>query len=481
MLFQSSGVVQGQPLIHIQDEHTGKDLLKYIPEPKQWQFHLSDAPYLLMGGVRGTGKSWCMRMDAHYRAITNPGFKYLILRRKHPDLLNSHLTFLDREMRWVEGYYNKTEKRAYYPNGSIGVFGHCENPQDADNYLSADYGAIYFDELVTFTFDMFQRISASARVTEDQPYTALVRAASNPGGANEDWVREWFVDKSVDVSEYQTYDPSDYQYVHTVRGDNPHIQDDYYTNLAKLAPHLREQWLFGKWGVQEDGYFSDFKPWTDEEGTEPQPWHVINELPTVNGKPLLDQPWINIYRAVDYGFSPDPAVCLWIAVLPNKQAIVFKERTWLQTPATIVAQDIAHESQGMRVIDTFADPSMWIEGRRQTGVSTADTYEVNGIPLTQAKNDRVAVGRAIHQWLSTVTDDAPQLQIFREGCPSLIRTIPQMRMDENRPERIADGEDHWVMALGYFCMADVVPSREFGQKSSLPRWMRKDPRPTYRL
>jgi len=474
-----AGIQQGDPLIHIRDESTGKDLLKYVPEPKQWQFHLSDTPNLLIGGVRGTGKSLCMRMDAHYRALTNPGFAYLILRRKFPDLLNSHITHLDREMRAISGYYNKTEKRAYYHNGSFGVFGHCENERDADNYLSAEYGAIYFDELVTFSLDMFHRISGSARVTEDKPYTAIVRAGTNPGGEFEEWVKQWFVDKSVNLREFQTYDPDLYEYIHTVRADNPHQGDEYYKRLGQMQPHLRRQWLLGEWGVTEDGYFPDFKPWTDEEGAEPQEWHVISRLPTVKGASLLDQPWINVYRAVDWGFHPDPAVCLWIAVLPNKRAIVFKERTWRQTTAQEVAKDIVRESEGMRIVDTFADPYMWIDGKRQ-GVSYADYYEINGVPLTQSKNDRKAIGLAIHEWLNTVIDEQPKLQIYREGCPSLIRTLPQMRADKADPVRIADGDDHWTIALGYFCMSDVVASREPSTLGSLPRWMSRKPSPLNR-
>jgi hypothetical protein len=477
-----SGVVYGNPLIQIPDD-TGKTLFEYIPQPKQWEFHLSPATRCLMGGVRGTGKSHCMRMDAHVRALTHPGFKYLILRRKFPDLLRTHLTHLDREMRLLgEGYFNKTERIAHYPNGSEGHYGHCENDEDVQNYLSAEYGAIYFDELSTFSFDVFTRICGSARVPKGAGYKAIIRGGTNPGGENEAWIMEWFVNKNVDPSTYKNYKPEDWHYIHTVVGDNQHLSADYYENLAIGNPHLYRQWVLGEWGVQEDGYFTEWQQWRefDDDGKpcEPYPWHVINELPKVKDKhgnlqPLLSQPWINIYRAVDWGFSPDPAVCLWIAVLPNGQAIVFKERTWLQTPATEVAKDIVRESQGMRIVDTFADPSMWFHGDQ--GWFFADQYESNGVSLSKSLNDRTAIGVAIHEHLNTRIDGKPKVQVFREGCPELIRTLPQQRSDKNNPTRIADGDDHWTMALGYFCLGDTAPSRPSHEQSKVPLWMRKKP------
>ncbi len=92
-----------------------------------------------------------------------------------------------------------------------------------------------------------------------------------------------------------------------------------------------------------------------------KPWHCVQTLPMWKNEYLFNLPWINIYRAVDWGYDPDPAVCLWIASLPSGQAIVFKERTWKRTLASDVAQQIKQESEGMHIVETFCDPTMFIK------------------------------------------------------------------------------------------------------------------------
>ncbi len=209
------------------------------------------------------------------------------------------------------------------------------------------------------------------------------------------------------------------------------------------------------------------------------PWHVIDDVPTLRdasgqSQPILNYPWLNIYRAVDWGFFPDPAVCLWIAVLPNKWAIVFKERSWRRTLAPEVAKQIKRESAGLHVVETFCDPSMFIN----TGVATfsvGELFEQHGVPLTQSINRRDLLGYAVHQYLNTVIDERPQLQIVRPigpyGCKDLIRTLPQIRMDPNDPTKMADGDDHWVVALAFFCAGGASPSHTM-VSATVPFWMR---------
>jgi len=37
--------------------------------------------------------------------------------------------------------------------------------------------------------------------------------------------------------------------------------------------------------------------------------------------------WVKIYRSYDHGIRPDPAVCLWFAII-GRMIIAFKEKTW---------------------------------------------------------------------------------------------------------------------------------------------------------
>ena len=443
----------------------------YTPTPKGKLVHADDStPNLLIHGPRGTGKSTILRFDAHMRAMKFPGFKYLILRRTMPQLRKSHLGFIEAEMKKLGGKYNKTENVAYYPNGSKGYFSHCETEADVLNLLSSEFDLIIFDELTTFTIDMFIKISACARVSTGSGRIALVRAGTNPLGESTAGVMRYFITKDVSPEENPDYDSSEFGDLYIGASDNPHLDMvAYQRRLSNLQGHARKAWLDGTWEI-EGAYFTDFFPRMVVDG-EQRPWHVIDELPTVKGKPLLAQEWIQIYRAVDSGFNPDPAVCLWIAVMPNGCAIVFKEDHWLSTVARDVAKDITKESQGMRVVDTFADPTMFAT-KAHTGLADSDYYETEGVSLTASRNDRAAMGKAIHEWLGTIIDGAPKLQILRSGCPQLIKTLPEMQRDKNDPRKIAPGNDHWVVTLAYFCQGYSTPSVEY-TPSTLPLWMRK--------
>lgn len=457
-------------------DESGQPTVMYTPTAKGRLFHNCTIPNVLLHGPRGTGKSTILRFDAHMRAMTTPGFRYLILRRTMPQLRKSHLHFIEAEMKKLGGRFNKTENVAYYPevDGKVskGFFSHCETEADVLNLLSSEFDLIIFDELTTFTLDMFLKISACARVPKGSGRIALVRAGTNPLGESTGDMMRYFITKSVTHEENPDYDPTEYLDIYVGAEDNPYIDMvQYQRRLSQLGGHARKAWLEGVWEV-EGAYFTDFQPRKVVAG-EQRPWHVIDTLPTVKGKPLLEQEWISIYRAVDSGFNPDPAVCLWIAVMPNGRAIVFKEESWLNTVAADVAKDIRRDSDRMRVVDTFADPTMFATSSH-TGLADADYYENNKVPLTASRNDRAASGKAIHEWLGTLIDGEPKLQILREACPQLIRTLPDMQRDKNDPRKIAAGNDHWVIALSYFCQGMTAPSKE-SAVSALPLWMRKKP------
>jgi len=458
-------------------------VLLYDPWPHQIAFHSTDAPNLLALGTRGTGKSVMLRWDAIMRCMTIPHFQALIIRRTMPELRRSHLAFIEREMKLLGGTWLKTTSEAVFPNGSKITFAHCETEADILNFLSSEYGAIYFDELSTFTLNQFLQISAAARAPETAGYTAIVRAGSNPLGLGAEWMQQWFVDKSVRLEDYPDYHPDDFQMQFSTLEDNPSIDAKAYAaRLKNLPDHVRRAWLLGEF-VVEGAYFKDFRPMkrpcTDTEDCDPVAWHVREDLPTytttspyggTNEVSLNHLEWVSIYRALDWGYDPDPAVCLWIAVLPDKRAFVFKERKWERTLARDVAEAIKRESEGMNIIETFADPSMFLKDG--AGVFTiAEQFENAGVPLTASLNDRRLFGYAVHDFLNTLIKGQPKLQILKHAARDLIRTFPMIRTDKLDPNKIADGEDHWVIALAYFCIGLASPAQE-PHTSETPQWMR---------
>lgn len=476
--------VKGTPLVWALDANGVKRVF-YAAQPHQLPFHAETADNLLALGTRGTGKSTMMRNDAIMRCLLIPGFKALIIRRTMPQLRESHLHDIPREMKALggkaKGYvWLSTTKTALFPNGSKIIFRHCETEADILGFLSSEYGAIYFDELSTFSLAQFIQISAACRAPEGSGYLPVVRAGSNPLGPGAQWMKQWFVDKNVRLEDYPDYHPDDFVMHFSLLDQNEYVnRADYLKRLKNLPEHVRRAWLLGEF-VIEGAYFGEFRPTLRKpDAEEAIDWHTIPEPPTYRGQYIHELPWVSIYRAVDWGFDPDPAVCVWIAVMPNKRAIAFMERKWKKTLAKDVAADIKRLSAGMHIVDTFADPSMFFKDGAAE-YSIGDQFEMNGVPMTPGQNKREVYGHAIHTYLKEEIDGLPMLQIVRPigmhdedtytlGCPNLIRTFPMMQMDAADPRKIADGDDHWVVALAQFCMAQVGPSIE-PDTHIIPRW-----------
>lgn len=448
----------------------GKEKVLYTPLPHQLAWHQSTAPNLLGLGTRGTGKSLMIRMDSVLRCLMIPNFRALIIRRTMPELRRSHLVYIAHEMKLLGGDFLQTTFTARFPNGSSIVFAHCETEADVMNFLSSEYGAIYFDELSTFSLDQFLKISAAARAPLDAGYRAVVRAGSNPLGVGAEWMKAWFVDRDVRMEDYPDYNPNDFEMQFSTLDQNTHLDRKEYTaRLRNLPEHIRRAWLLGEF-VIEGAYFSDFRART----MDGDPWHVIPTLPQWRGDNAMDVQWISIYRTIDWGYDPDPAVCLWIMVLPNRHEIVFKERWWKKTLAADVAKAIKRESDGMNVVESFCDPTMFVK-TGTTEYSIGEIFENNGVPLSPAQNSRELYGYSVHDHLNTMIDKHPQVQIVEGagsyGCPELIKTFPTLRIDPLDSRKIAPGNDHFVVALAYYCMGHAAPRHEPG-KSIVPLWMR---------
>lgn len=447
------------------------------PRNDQAAFHASNAPNLLALGTRGTGKSWQLRWDAIARCLTFPNFRALILRRTVPDLRKSHLAFIDYEMKQLGGVYLSTTMEAKFPNGSVIQFSHCEKIADVFNYLGSEWGFIGFDELSTFPLEMFLQISAAARAKEGAPYTAVVRAGSNTLGIGSAWMKQWFIDKTVNYAEYPDYNPDDFEVQYSWLEGNKYInQKEYTKRLKNLPDHIKRSWLSLEF-IVEGAYFSEFrKSNTDDDGVV-TPWHCIQALPTWQHagqqRHILDIPWIKVTRSVDWGYHPDPAVCHWHITLPNGRKITFKEMTWKRTLAKDVAQEIKRASANMHVTQTDCDPTMFVKDG-MSPFSIADIFEQNGVPLTPAQNDRALYGYAVHELLSAEIEENgktyPSWQIYEPACPELVRTLPILQMDPHDPKKIADGPDHWVISCAYFGMSGAPPSKD-PVVSTIPRWM----------
>jgi hypothetical protein len=431
----------------------------YVPSPKQMDYHARTEPNVLFWGGRGSGKSICGRWDAHMRALAHPGFNYVILRRTYPELQRSHLVHIHREMKQLGGTFHHTDRIAHYANGSRGYFSHCANEDDVLNLLSAEFALMVFDELSTFEWEMFTKLSASVRVPIDSGLTAMVRGLTNPLGPSAQQLVQYFVNKDVDPEEDPDYNPNDWHAIHANLIDNPHLdQTQYRKRFSGLPAHVRKAWVDGEF-VLENALF-EFFPTKKSASGEIKPYHVTHDIDL---KKLIESS--TIYRAIDAGWFPDPTIVLWIAHLGNRY-IIFHENLWYKTPAVDIAREILEIDKMLgisRVAMTYCDPSMDINTTADIR-TVKDIYEANGVPMECSVNKRDLFASSVHNALGVEAyEDVPRLQFYTNhaspvtaGCPYLVKTLPMMRFDAKKPAHMADHrDDHAVVALAYFLISSA--------------------------
>lgn len=429
----------------------GKVLFDPMPGA-QVDFLLAQETNVFFYGNRGGGKSLTARMWCHGEALARPNLVYVIVRKGYPELNLNHLMYLDDEMHLFGGSYNKTEHMCYYPNGSIGVYRQCASEADVKKVVGAEAAIVVFDEAPELEWEWLRLIAASVRVKKSTGLRPKVRYLGNPIGPSIDELWSYFVDKDVDPLSDTLYNPLDWRAIEIRMEQNEHLDlEAYKKQFAGIPEHIRKAWVDGI-RVVNGAYFV----------VDPKRHHTTARPPLhgyVDPETGFIHPPPHIYRAIDWGWH-DQTVCLWIAVYPNGRAIVFRELVRTHTPAKDIAASIKSMSSDVQVRETFCDPSMFPPAGADVELE-GNIIESCGVPLTPSRNDRVAAGFSISEWLNTPLEDGfPALQIWTPGCPVLTKTLPQMRMDPNKPERIADSpKDHATITLGYFCIARKAKPR----------------------
>jgi hypothetical protein len=429
------------------------------------------ASKVFLRGNRGGGKSVMVRKGLlHGLAMAIPGLRYVVVRRNMPDLRTNHLIYLGAEMRKLGGEYHETHGIAKYANGSLGFYRQCEEESDVEKIVGAEAGILFVDEAPQIQFQFLRTMSPSLRVARrpdgSQPYWTLEVLSGNPIGESIEELDRYFLEKDLTPQEDAYYDPADWDHIPLGLQDNPSLDpNEYRKQFAGLPAHYQAAWI--------DGVRMDSR--TLFRVTPKR--HYLQDVPTIGDVPLLKVPWIQVYRAFDMGFFPDPAYCLWLVVV-GKRIIAVRERLWFETIARDIAASMIEETRELvgdvPVGMTYVDPTIAIKTGSDT-VTTMDQLEMAGVPCEPSINDRVLYADAIHGLLGEeVEPGVPRFQVYEPGCPMLAKYLPKMRWDEKNPRKMADHKfDHPVVSLAYFAISSGVLSissaPDRGQPE--PQWM----------
>ena len=185
-------------------------------------------------------------------------------------------------------------------------------------------------------------------------------------------------------------------------------------------------------------------------------------------KATWNQPdWVRVYRGFDMGWWPDPAYCVWVAVI-GRRIIAFKEKSWFKTIAKDIAREIVAESEGMKVVTTYCDPKIQVKDGNVESIF--NIMEKERMPMDPATNSRELYAHSINSALKEEAMPGASAANLRAGCPYLAKSLPQMRFDDKNPMAMADHKhDHPAVALAYILM-NVMPNTAPRDEVSRPKW-----------
>lgn len=448
---------------------------------------------LFYGGAMSGGKSIWILWHAYHLSLKYPGHHSLLLRRTFPMLrrtliLKSWMFFNpDDGCRW-----RAADKQWLFDNGSLIEFGHCATLDDTYNYMSAEYDVIMVDEATEMLSEQWEMLRTRNRCSVEKRNIGIwphMVGAGNPGGRSHRYFKDRFVTPYYQNGEQEVFDEPiiddetgeqavgedgsplslKLAFVPSTVYDNPHQDADYRRRLEGQKGTRRRMYLLGDWDVFEGQYFPEFS----------RESHVIADFD-------VPDDWVR-FRGLDYGRT-DPFACLWAAVDPEGFIVVYREAYQAGLNISEQTDRVNTLSGTERISYTMADPSVFHTIGGKDG-SMYRQYVDSGfpMPLRPANNDRLAGWNRVREFLAVEPDvdpppwaqkppgKTPRLFVMA-SCRNLIRTIPEMQHDENRPEDLdTDQEDHLVDALRYMLMSRPAPSskRQLSYGESISQQFRR--------
>lgn len=415
----------------------------YTASDRQKKFHTSIAFETMYGGAAGGGKTAAIVAEAVTYALEYPKARIYIFRRTIPELKQSIQPEIFKQCAaYIDSggmKYNSQDRVWSFRNGSTIQLAYLENTADMYRYQSAEIHLLLVDELTHFSQEEYEYLKTRVRSTGEHPLKVM--SATNPGNIGHGWVKSYFID------------PADRETVFTDRAGNtrmfvPAKIDDHPIEAFRKSygrvldaipdPDLKRALRSGDWDIFSGQVFTEWRRETDDG----KAYHVIDPFPI----PAFWTRW----SAYDWGYNTY-AGSIWLARDPQSTRIyAYREFYKHALAASAQAEEILTLDNSETVITRWADPSLWKQhGNVETGESVAVIFEKAGLLFQPANNDRKNGMNAVHEALAPLPDGLPGIQVF-SSCVNLIRTLPSLPYDPNKPEDVdTRAEDHLYDCLRY--------------------------------
>jgi hypothetical protein len=421
---------------------------------------------VFFGGARGGGKTdgmlgeWAVHADRYGKHAIG-----LIVRRSRTELLE---TFERAKALFamIGAQFTVVPMRIIMPGGGRLNFAYLERDADAESYQGHSYTRVYVEEAGNFPSPApILKLFATLRSGSGVP--CRMRLTGNPGGPGHQWIKARYIDPApmgwkVIVETFKCpFTGNDLNrdrvYIPSRVSDNKHVGAEYVASIMQSgSPELVRAWLEGDWNVIAGAFFPEF-----DMGR-----HVIapRELP---------EHWFR-FRSLDWGSARPFSVGWWavsdgeLADIPRGALVRYREwygstgkpNEGLRMTAEEVAHGIAQREAGdpkpENGLHGVADPAIFSsDGGPSIGERMARSAKVFFRPADNARVSRQGALGGWDQVRARLRGDetGPGLLIF-STCRDLIRTLPALQHDPDRPEDVdSDGEDHAPDEARYACMS----------------------------
>ncbi len=375
--------------------------IPHVPTPKQLAFLLLDQyEEAFYGGAAGGGKSDALLMAA-LQYVDSPGYAALLLRRTFKALTLPE-ALLDRARLWLGGtdaHWQGDSTAWVFPSGAKLVFGYLENDKDVEQYQSAAFQFIGFDELTQFTEYQYRYMHSRTRRLAGVDVPIRIRGASNPGSIGHDWVKQRF------IVEGKT---SQRPFIAATLDDNPFLdRETYVKSLNNLDPITRQQLLNGDWSVR--GGANKFRrEWFEIVEAAPSDCYKVRywDMAATAPRPGSDPDWT---AGCLMGLSKEKVLYILdmkhLRGTPGANETLVKQTAELDGRNVRVCMEQEPGSSGVKVIDDYRRRVLmgWnFQGDKVTG-----NKEVRANPLaSQAQAGNVKLVRGT--WINAFLDEAEE-------------------------------------------------------------------------
>lgn len=456
---------------------------RYIWAPQPGPQHaLIDCPLPLVffGGARGGGKSdgmlgkWAIDAQKYGRH-----FNAIMFRRT--TVSSEDAIERSRQIYGpLGGRFTATPLPTWrMPGGGRVSFRYLDRTADADEYQGRNVTHVWVEEAGQYPDPtVIDRMFGVMRSSSGVPVQMVL--TGNPGGPGQGWLRERFGlhpfparprGIRVRIGEGQI----DAAVIPSRITDNRALldADPGYLDRLKMvgSSQLVRAWLDGDWSAIEGAFFAD---WSEAR-------HVV---------PWFEPPrdWMR-FRALDWGYARPFAVQWWAVVgdggvyhgryLPRGALICYREWYGASAPNVglkLTAEEVADGVREREADETIsygvADPAI---AQHTSGPSIAERMAVRGVMWRPADNTRIGNGRGHMGGWDLVRarlrgNGALPMLYAMDTARDLIRTLPMMQHDRDRPEDMdTEGEDHAADTLRYACSSRPwVPASETAPKPQPP-------------